>query len=30
MQEQAEVIDRYIGILDASICHATLKEQKGR
>lgn len=27
MTEQAEVIDTYIGILDARISHATLKEQ---
>lgn len=28
MQEQVEIIDKYIGILDARISHAILKEQK--
>lgn len=28
MQEQVELIDKYIGILDARISHAILKEQK--
>lgn len=28
MQEQVELIDKYIGILDARISHASLKEQK--
>lgn len=28
MQEQVEIIDKYIGILDARISHALLKEQK--
>lgn len=28
MQEQAEIIDKYIWILDARISHAILKEQK--
>lgn len=27
MQEQVEIIDKYIWILDARISHATLKEQ---